>query len=57
MFFSPNFTIIVLLKVKRGSILENLQYFEKYAAFISENQSKCSTGGLERLNNSYGVPE
>ena len=57
MFFSPNLTIIVLLKVKRGPILENLQYLEKYASFISENQSKCSTGGLKRLNTSYGVPE
>ena len=40
-------------QVKRGGNLQNQQYYRNYSMPRSENQSECSIGGLEWLNESY----
>ena len=42
---------------KRGSSLENQQYFENFATSRSRNQSECCTSGLESVNKCHGILE
>ena len=42
---------------RKGSKLENQQYFENYVIFRSKNQSECCKRGLEWVNKWHEVPE
>ena len=42
-------------RVKRGGNLQNQQYYRNHSMPRSENQSECSIGGLEWVNESYWV--
>ena len=46
-----------LVLVKKGSNLQNQQYYVKYATLRSENHSECSINWLQLSNMSHGVQE